>query len=398
MTAATLQENKMGVMPVGKLIANMALPMVISMLVQALYNVVDSIYVSQVSESAVTALSLAFPIQNLLIGFAVGIGVGVNSLLSKSLGEKNQEAANRAAGNGIVLMAIAMVLFVLFGLFGVRPYFAIQSDNPETVEGGIVYTSICCVFSVGCFASILGERLLQSTGRTVHTMITQSIGAIINIILDPILIHGWFGLPAMGIAGAAIATVIGQWDTIKNDIYTFSQDVEVILDNYINIHNRHRNESIEHLMKGIEDKDPNLELYNVYTSTKLRSICFTILDQLVRQENLPIKTCQICGRYFIPTFRQNEIYCDLPNVDGSATCREKGATINYKKNLESVPALGLYRKMYQQKVMVVYRNKEDRKIKKDFDKWKKEAQAKIKLFKQGKLDEDALYKWMEENK
>ena len=211
MTAATLQENKMGVMPVGKLIANMALPMVISMLVQALYNVVDSIYVSQVSESAVTALSLAFPIQNLLIGFTVGIGVGVNSLLSKSLGEKNQEAANRAAGNGIVLMAIAMVLFVLFGLFGVRPYFAIQSDNPETVEGGIVYTSICCVFSVGCFASILGERLLQSTGRTVHTMITQSIGAIINIILDPILIHGWFGLPAMGIAGAAIATVIGQW-------------------------------------------------------------------------------------------------------------------------------------------------------------------------------------------
>ena len=201
----------MGIMPVGKLIANMALPMAISMLVQALYNVVDSIYVSQVSESAVTALSLAFPIQNLLIGFAVGIGVGVNSLLSKSLGEKNQEAANRAAGNGIVLMAIAMVLFVLFGLFGVRPYFAIQSDNPETVEGGIVYTSICCVFSVGCFASILGERLLQSTGRTVHTMITQSIGAIINIILDPILIHGWFGLPAMGIAGAAIATVIGQW-------------------------------------------------------------------------------------------------------------------------------------------------------------------------------------------
>ena len=141
MTAATLQENKMGVMPVGKLIANMALPMVISMLVQALYNVVDSIYVSQVSESAVTALSLAFPIQNLLIGFAVGIGVGVNSLLSKSLGEKNQEAANRAAGNGIVLMAIAMVLFVLFGLFGVRPYFAIQSDNPETVEA-VSYTHL----------------------------------------------------------------------------------------------------------------------------------------------------------------------------------------------------------------------------------------------------------------
>ena len=211
MSATTLQENKMGVMPVGKLIANMALPLVISMLVQALYNVVDSIYVSQVSESAVTALSLAFPVQNLLIGFAVGIGVGVNSLLSKSLGERNQEAANRAAGNGIVLMAIATVLFVLFGLFGVRPYFAVQSTNPETVEGGIVYTRICCVFSLGCFASILGERLLQATGRTVHTMITQATGAIINIILDPVLIHGWFGLPAMGIAGAAVATVIGQW-------------------------------------------------------------------------------------------------------------------------------------------------------------------------------------------
>lgn len=182
--------------------------------------------------------------------------------------------------------------------------------------------------------------------------------------------------------------------TIKNDIYTYSQDVEVILDNYINIHNRHHNESIEHLMKGIEDKEPNLELHNVYTSTKLKSICFTILDQLVRQENLPIKTCQICGRYFIPTFRQNEIYCDLPNVDGSATCREKGATINYKKNLESVPALGLYRKMYQQKVMVVYRNKEDKKIKKDFDKWKKEAQNRVNKMKHGLLTEDEVYEWL----
>ncbi|MGM9549585.1 MAG: MATE family efflux transporter [Faecousia sp.] len=211
MNTTTLQENKMGVMPIGRLIANMALPMIISMLVQALYNVVDSVYVSQVSESAVTALSLAFPIQNLLIGFAVGIGVGVNSLLSKSLGEKNQEAANRAAGNGMVLIAIAIAVFVLFGLFGVGPYYSMQSENPATVEGGIAYTRICCVFSMGCFVSILGERLLQSTGRTVHTMITQSTGAIINIILDPILIHGGFGLPAMGIAGAAVATVIGQW-------------------------------------------------------------------------------------------------------------------------------------------------------------------------------------------
>ena len=187
--------------------------------------------------------------------------------------------------------------------------------------------------------------------------------------------------------------------TIKhNEFYTYSQDVEVILDNYINIHNYHHNETIEHLIKGIEDKEPNLELHNVYTSTKLRSICFTILDQLVRQENLPIKTCQICGRYFIPTFRQNEIYCDLKNVDGSSTCRDKGASETYKKSLESNPALLLYRRTYQQKVMTVYRNKENKQLKKDFDKWKKEAQEKIKLFKKGKLDENTLYNWMIENK
>ena len=185
--------------------------MIISMIVQALYNVVDSIYVSQVSESAVTALSLAFPVQNMQIGFGLGIAVGVNSLLSKSLGEKNQEAANYAAGNGIFLVIIAVALFMLFGVFGARPYFEMQSTVEETVEGGIAYTSICCVLTLGCFAQMLGERLLQSSGRTVYTMISQSTGAVINIILDPIFIHGWLGLPAMGVAGAAIATVIGQW-------------------------------------------------------------------------------------------------------------------------------------------------------------------------------------------
>jgi putative MATE family efflux protein len=206
-----LQENKMGVMPVGKLLVNMALPMIISMLIQALYNVVDSVYVSQISESAVTALSLAFPIQNIQIGFAVGIGVGVNSLLSKSLGEGNRDAANRTAGNGITLMLIVTVAFIIFGIFGVRPYYEMQSTVTETVEGGIAYSRICCIMTLGVFMSILCERLLQATGRTFHTMITQSTGAIINIILDPILIHGWFGLPAMGITGAAWATVIGQW-------------------------------------------------------------------------------------------------------------------------------------------------------------------------------------------
>ena len=211
MSATTLKENKMGVMPIGKLLVNMALPMIVSMLVQALYNVVDSIYVSRISESAVTALSLAFPVQNMQIGFAVGIGVGINALLSKSLGEGNQEAANRTAGNGMVLMFFVTAAFMLFGLFGVRPFYEVQSDVAETVEGGIAYTRICCLFVFGSFMQIYAERLLQSTGRTVLSMVTQATGAITNIILDPIFIFGWFGLPAMGMAGAAIATVIGQW-------------------------------------------------------------------------------------------------------------------------------------------------------------------------------------------
>ncbi len=211
MPTNTLQENKMGVMPIGKLLVNMALPIILSMLVQALYNVVDSIYVSQISESAVAALSLAFPVQNLLIGFAVGIGVGVNSLLSKSLGMRDQEAANRTAGNGMVLMMIASFGFMLFGIFGVRPFFQVQSNVAETVEGGIDYLSICCIFSMGVFMQVLSERLLQSTGRAMLSMVTQGVGAILNIILDPLFIHGWWIIPKMGVAGAAIATVIGQW-------------------------------------------------------------------------------------------------------------------------------------------------------------------------------------------
>lgn len=210
MQKETLQENKMGVMPVGKLLVNMALPMIISMLVQAFYNIVDSVYVSQVSESAVTALSLAFPVQNMQIGFAVGVGVGVNALLSQSLGRKDQESVNWAAGQGVFLALVATGLFMLFGFFGVRPYYTMQSTVAETVEGGIAYTSICCIFTVGIFIQVLCERLLQSTGRAMQTMILQGTGAIINIILDPVFIHGWWGMPRMGVAGAAVATVIGQ--------------------------------------------------------------------------------------------------------------------------------------------------------------------------------------------
>jgi len=212
-SSLALKENKMGTMPIGKLLLNMSLPMVIAMIVQALYNVVDSLYVSQISESAVTALSLAFPVQNIQIGFATGIGVGVNSVLSKSLGEDNRENANRAAGNGIVLVGIVTIAFMLFGVFASRPYFEMQSDVEATVEGGISYMTICCLFSVGIFVEVLGERLLQATGRTFYTLISQGSGAVANILLDPVFIFGFepLGIPAMGLAGAAVATVLGQW-------------------------------------------------------------------------------------------------------------------------------------------------------------------------------------------
>lgn len=229
-----LKANKMGTMSVGKLLLNMALPLILSMLVQALYNVVDSIYVSRISESAVTALSLAFPVQNLQIGFATGIAVGVNSLLSKSLGEGNREQANRAAGNGILLMLIAVAVFMAFGAFGSRPYFTMQSDVKETVEGGTSYTTICCVFTLGVFVQIMCERLLQACGKTVYTMFTQGVGAIVNILLDPVFIFGYFGVPAMGITGAAVATVIGQWaGAILGVIFNlkFNDDVKFTLKN-----------------------------------------------------------------------------------------------------------------------------------------------------------------------
>ena len=206
-----LPENKMGTMPEGRLLFSMAIPMVLSMLVQALYNVVDSVFVSRISESAVTALGLAYPVQNMQIGFALGGAVGVNALLSKSLGEGDKEKANYAAGNGIFIMLITMAIFMLFGVFGARPYYEMQSEVRETVEDGTVYTAICCLLTAGLFTEIMGERLLQASGRTVYTLFTQGTGAVLNIILDPLFIFGGLGIPAMGIAGAAVATVIGQW-------------------------------------------------------------------------------------------------------------------------------------------------------------------------------------------
>ena len=203
-------ENKMGVMPEGKLLLNMAIPMIIAMLVQALYNVVDSVFVAKLSEDALNAVSLAFPVQNLMISVAVGTGVGINAQLSKSLGEKKQKKANATAMNGLLLAAISCAAFVLLGLLGSRLFFRVQTDIATIVDYGTSYLTICCGLSVGIFVQVISDRILQATGRTFYTMITQAVGAIINIILDPILIFGLLGMPRMEVAGAALATVIGQ--------------------------------------------------------------------------------------------------------------------------------------------------------------------------------------------
>ena len=206
------EENKMGTMPVGKLIFNMSLPMMVSMLVQALYNIVDSIFVAKLSENALTAVSLAFPLQTLLIAVGAGTGVGMNALLSKSLGEKNFKKANDTAANAAVLYILSYILFLILGFSVVKPFYLIQIGNAyvEIMEMGIEYLSTVMIFSFGLFTQFFFERLLTSTGRTIFSMTSQLTGAVTNIILDPILIFGLFGAPKMGVTGAAIATVIGQ--------------------------------------------------------------------------------------------------------------------------------------------------------------------------------------------
>lgn len=203
-------ENKMGIMPINKLLISMSLPMMISMLVQALYNIVDSIFVAKVSEGALTAVSLAFPIQMLAISVGSGTGVGVNAVLSRALGEREFEKADKASDNAVFLTILSYLVFLLIGIFGTSAYFKTQTNDSEILSAGISYLSICMICSFGLFAQMTFERLLQSTGKTFYTMITQGTGAIINIILDPIMIFGLFGFPEMGAAGAALATVIGQ--------------------------------------------------------------------------------------------------------------------------------------------------------------------------------------------
>ena len=207
-----MSENKMGVMSEGKLLLNMSLPMMISMFVQALYNIVDSIFVAKISQDALTAVSLAFPMQSLMIAVSAGTGVGVNALISRSLGERKRKKANTIAVNGIFIYFLSYIVIAAIGAFFSRSFYAmmIEPGQEAIAELGVQYLTIVMCGSFGIFAQMIFERILQSTGRTVLTMISQTLGAVINLILDPILIFGLFGLPAMGVAGAALATITGQ--------------------------------------------------------------------------------------------------------------------------------------------------------------------------------------------
>lgn len=203
-------ENKMGTMPMNKLILSMSLPMMVSMLVQALYNIVDSLFVAQINEDALTAVSLAFPLQSLMIAISGGTAVGLGTLLSRALGEKNYKKVGEIASNGAFLVLVIYCIFLAMGLFVVKPFYMSQTTDKEILEYGVSYLRIVCICSMGICTQMIFEKLLQATGKTVCTMLTQGLGAIINIILDPIFIFGWFGVPKMGVDGAAIATVIGQ--------------------------------------------------------------------------------------------------------------------------------------------------------------------------------------------
>ncbi|MDO4466076.1 MAG: MATE family efflux transporter [Bacillota bacterium] len=227
-----MEQNKMGYMPINKLLISMSLPMMISMLIQALYNIVDSMFVAQINEDALTAVSLAFPMQNLMIAVATGTGVGINALLSRSLGQNRKDKASLAAENGLFLALLSSIAFIVIGLTCSKTFFSVQSDNARIVEYGHQYLLIIQGLCFGVFLQITFERILQATGRTIHTMITQGMGAIINIILDPIFIFGYFGIPKMGVAGAAIATVIGQILAMSLACFfnlKFNHDVELSL-------------------------------------------------------------------------------------------------------------------------------------------------------------------------
>ncbi len=225
-------ENKMGTMPINRLLLSMSLPMMASMLVQALYNIVDSIFVSRIHQDAFSAVSMAFPIQLLIVALGGGIGIGVNAILSKALGSGDQQRANLAARNGIFLSVICYLVFLIIGIFLIKPFYVSITDEESLINYGVSYLTICSTCSFGVFAQFMFERLLISTGRTLLSMITQGIGAIINIILDPLLIFGLWGFPEMGVAGAAIATVIGQCVAALLAIYLnrrYNRDIDITM-------------------------------------------------------------------------------------------------------------------------------------------------------------------------
>ena len=227
-------ENKMGVMPVVPLIFNMALPIMFGMFIMALYNVVDSIFVGKIGEEALTAVSLAFPVQNLMVSFGIGTAVGVNSFLSMRLGQKNQDDVNKSAMNGIFLSVVTWIVFVIIGLFAVKPYLRSQTANPLIIEYGEQYLSIVLNFGIGMFMGGMSDRLLQGTGRTLLSMISQIVGAVTNIIFDPLLIFGIGFFPEMGIRGAAIATVFGQILAVIVSLFLnvrFNHDIQFKLKN-----------------------------------------------------------------------------------------------------------------------------------------------------------------------
>ena len=277
----TIQENKMGYMPENKLLLSMAIPMMISMLVQALYNVVDSIFVARLSEDALTAVSVAFPLQSIMISVSVGFGVGINALLSRALGQKNLKRANDVAIQGLLLEMLSCFIMVLIGFFGVEAFMRSQTNIETIVQYGVTYLRICMTLSLGLFIQVTFERYLQATGRTIYSMIIQLTGAVINIIFDPILIFGLLGFPKMGIAGAAAATVFGQF---------VGAAIAVIL-------NRKKNPEIKlHLLQARPDFHLQGEICKIsipsIVMASIGALTTYILDLLLFGFTAPISSCR----------------------------------------------------------------------------------------------------------
>lgn len=262
MSEVVVAENKMGTMPIKKLVINMSLPIMVANLVQACYNIVDSIFVSRIDEKALTAVSMAFPVQMLLVALGIGTGVGINALLSKSLGAGDRKQASLAACNGIFMSYVCYALFLIFGLTGVGIYYRSQTEDAIIIEYGCQYLKWVCCLSIGLYSQFVFERLLQSTGLTMYTMITQSIGAIINIIMDPILIFGLLGAPKLGVSGAAIATVFGQ---------TVASVIAIIL-------NIRKNKEIDISFKGFK---PSLSIISKIYAVGLPSIIMQAIGSVM---------------------------------------------------------------------------------------------------------------------